>query len=531
MKFFPALLLLVIVPFGAYGQNTHAALIDSLHKELHTTKEDSNKVKLLDKLSYAYSTVNPDSGLAYGHRAKTLSQDIKWTKGLAMANADIGINLEARSEHAAALSYDLEALKLCVATGDSNAAAGNIANISLIYLRQGDYPRALEYAFRALTMYEDLDDRPNKAITEENIGTIYFEQKDYPKTIQYYGKAQRTYRELDDKEGVTRNLGNAGIVEDAQGHYTKALQYHMQALEINRASGNAKGTQINLANTGYVYCHMQEYEQALHYQHMALEMSQKTGNDNSMAIDLGNIGETYLAMAKGPAAKAGDVTEAVTYLEKAVSLCRKIKFQGPLIEYSQYLSEAYAMQGNYRSAYETYKSYAAVKDSVFSMEKITQVARLETKRAEQLKDKDLLLKDKQLQIQKLKISEKRNESILYIISIILLVVLVGIALKSIHSYRRSNKLLAQERDRHLTLIEEQIKHIKIRNEVLEEIAHMQAHDIRGPVATILGLSRSFNYENIEDPDNQTVIKGIADVAEKLDDVVKEIIRKKNTLDK
>jgi tetratricopeptide (TPR) repeat protein len=527
------LLLLAAIQLPAYSQSTDIGKIDSLQRELARAPKDSSKIKLLDNLAYTWSAINPDSGLAKGYEARALSEELKWQKGLAMAYADIGINLAAKSELTTAITYDQKALTICRSLGDSSGVAGNMANISLAYMQQGSYPSALEYAFKALNLYEDLGDKKNIAIISENIGTLYFEQKNYKKTSLYYSKAQKAYKELGDPKGVTRNLGNAGIVADAEGHYNEALKYHMEALQMNEASGNKKGEQINLANVGYVYYHMQQYEQALRYQFRALAMSRQLHNDNSMAIDLGNIGETYIAMAAnetGNATKA-KLNEAVKYLEQAVSLCHTINLRGPLIEYSLNLSKAYEKLGNYQRSFETYKEYTRTKDSVFSLEKITQIARLENQRASELKDKDLLLKDKQLQIQKLKISEKRNESVLYIISIVLLIVLTAIALKTVSNYRRSNRMLAQERQRHLSLIEEQIKHIKIRNEVLEEIAHMQAHDIRGPVATILGLTKVFDRENIAAPENKTVIDGIATIAEKLDDVIKEIIRKKTSLDK
>lgn len=527
MKFL-LVLFLAFAPVLTCSQKSGRALIDSLLIELPKAKEDTNKVKLLDNLSFNYSVIAPDSGLAYANQEMSLSERLKWKPGTARAYACLGINYAAMSQQAKALEYDIKALKLSTELGNRRSMAGNMANIGLVYMSQSDYPDALEYALKALKMYEELGDKSNEAVLLENIGSIYFEQKNYARTSDYYQQALQMYQELGDQIGTARNLGNKGMVEDVRGNYQKALDYHMTALRINEKLGNNSSMQVNQANVGYVYCHMKQYDKALRYQNMAMAASKALHNDNSLAIDMGNIGETYLAMARGGIGSQ-NIANAIKYLEDAVQLCRRLNYLAPMVEFSKNLSEAYELTGNAQKALEAYKQFEAAEDSVFSVERSMQMSRLETQREIALKDKDLQIKDKQLKIHQLELNEKRNESILYITSIILLVLLVGIAMRVVIGYRRSNMQLAKEKQQHLILIEEQIKHIKIRNEVLEEIAHMQAHDIRGPVATILGLSESLNEDEPSDPSNQVVISGIRKMALKLDSVIKEILRKSSKL--
>jgi len=63
--------------------------------------------------------------------------------------------------------------------------------------------------------------------------------------------------------------------------------------------------------------------------------------------------------------------------------------------------------------------------------------------------------------------------------------------------------------------------------VLEEIAEIQSHDVRGPVATILGLVQLFNMEDYYDPANKVVIEGIHKITDELDIAVQEVVEKKN----
>jgi PAS domain S-box-containing protein len=65
--------------------------------------------------------------------------------------------------------------------------------------------------------------------------------------------------------------------------------------------------------------------------------------------------------------------------------------------------------------------------------------------------------------------------------------------------------------------------IRSKNERLRNIAWYQSHEVRGPVASILGLIKIFNAENLQDPENAMVIQNLKTVAEKLDAAVKSIV--------
>lgn len=67
-----------------------------------------------------------------------------------------------------------------------------------------------------------------------------------------------------------------------------------------------------------------------------------------------------------------------------------------------------------------------------------------------------------------------------------------------------------------------IEKIQIQNQRLKDIAWIQSHKVRAPVASILGLIQLFNKEHPEDPINSEVLAGVAEAATTLDDVIKEI---------
>jgi len=79
-----------------------------------------------------------------------------------------------------------------------------------------------------------------------------------------------------------------------------------------------------------------------------------------------------------------------------------------------------------------------------------------------------------------------------------------------------------EQRKHLSRIEEQ-------NSALREIATIQSHKVRGPVATILGLTQLFAEHEPNSPENAAIIEGLATVAGDLDKIIREVVARSNKL--
>ncbi len=79
-----------------------------------------------------------------------------------------------------------------------------------------------------------------------------------------------------------------------------------------------------------------------------------------------------------------------------------------------------------------------------------------------------------------------------------------------------------EQRKHLMRIEEQ-------NTALREIAFIESHKVRGPVATIMGLEQFFNYDDLTDPMNKEIMQSISKMIHDLDDIIREVVRKSNEI--
>jgi light-regulated signal transduction histidine kinase (bacteriophytochrome) len=71
--------------------------------------------------------------------------------------------------------------------------------------------------------------------------------------------------------------------------------------------------------------------------------------------------------------------------------------------------------------------------------------------------------------------------------------------------------------------------LKLRNEKLFEIAYLQSHEVRRPVATILGLITLLDMDNPGDPVNKELIPKFQILGQELGLAMNQIIVKTNEI--
>jgi adenylate cyclase len=427
---------------AAYSQKQGQARIDSLLKELPKQKEDTNKVNLLNSLSYAYANINPTEGLKFGQQSLDLAIKLDWEKGIASALNRIGLNYNSKSDYSKALEYYLKSLALFEKTGNKKGMNSVNGYIGTAYYRQDDYPRALAYYFRALSLAEEIGDKMGIAAATGNVGIIYESQKDHSKALEYFTKALKLYEELGDNQGVASFLNNMAVIYQRQKEYSKALEYYAKVLKLSEDMGDKEGIMMCICNTGIVYDEQGNYTEAIDHYFKALKMAEEMGNEYEVGRGLSNIGSIYLLFAKDanktvgaqsfselqhrayipdgliPQGRSTLLHKAVEYIQRSIAIRKKIgDLNGLQVDYEN-LSTADSMLGDYRGALEAYQLYTMYKDSVYNGEKKTEIMRLGMMRKMSV---DSLKSAQEKQVVELKYRQQRNYTYLGIAGMILLI--------------------------------------------------------------------------------------------------------------
>lgn len=75
-----------------------------------------------------------------------------------------------------------------------------------------------------------------------------------------------------------------------------------------------------------------------------------------------------------------------------------------------------------------------------------------------------------------------------------------------------------------------IKRIEDKNETLKDIAWTQSHEVRGPLATIMGLVELLDEEDFKNQQNKEIVTGLKESSLQLDEIIKKIVKKTQSID-
>ncbi|WP_157802070.1 tetratricopeptide repeat protein [Flavobacterium sp. 1] len=392
-------LFLTICICKIHAQNDSNKIIDSLKTVLKQVKSKSQKTAVLIKLSSYSEYIGPDKAIKYAKQGLTYAQKINDTEEIGLAYTNLGIAYEIKS----------------------------------------DYPHALENLYKALEISEKTNDLKTLTALYNNIGLIYIDLKNYKQGLVFYNKALKLSYQTKKDRNISLLLNNIGDVYLQQKEYKKALIYFYKALIINKKNDETAGIGINLTNIGICYINIKNYEKGIEM----LYKSINAYNDNSNLYNTYNnyeLGRAYYLMSQDEKY----ASNKNKYLEKSVNLLENVleKF----IKYNSlkdiqdtyfYLSKGYKIRGNIKLALDSFEKYSTIKDSIFSKDSEKKLANLEFQR-------EIDLRDKQIEIQTLKINSDTRKVYLLITTSISVAILLVLFLYLYISKRKNNELLKEK---------------------------------------------------------------------------------------
>lgn len=407
MRYFSISFLLIwLLPLGAFAQRKQGqARIDSLMATLHGRADDTLQVRALNFISSTYRPINLDSSLVYGRRGLAMARKIGYKRGEAVANNRIGDALTNAYKWAEGLPYYLEGARIYQTMGNQLGMAMSYTNASEVYTFTKQGKQAYEYASLGLN-----------------------------KLLKYGGS-----REL-----LVFGYVDLGAAASLLGRKKEATRYLLKADSIARLEGSP----VDMATTAFFlakhYQENKEYSPAI----AALFRCQKIGRANGMTqydgLLVARIGIAYKEIADQPvlpkpdslipATRAAIREKALAYIQEGIR--NSLKAKTPPSEmrdlYKNY-GELLAVKGRYEEAAKAFSSANDLGDTVAKAADGERIARFESERAMEIKDKDL-------QIASLEVSKKQNVQWFFIAGLWLLAGIVGLMF-------RGNRLIKKEKKR------------------------------------------------------------------------------------
>lgn len=465
--------------------------IAALQAKLATATTDTAKLKALDNLHQASYVNSAREALDYANQMLELARKLDMPEYIATGHMRIGITHWRIGNYPDAIRELLTALPLYEQLGDSASSAWVLNNIAVVYNGQGNYNEALKYGQRALELRKQLGQNSGIAGSYNNIAVVYSNKGEYEEAIDYFKKALDINIQMNDSANIAHLYNNIGalyrmlgeldqalsflndgfkVIEQSNDtyalascyhnmadvykdrkEYLKSLEYNRRSLELKKTAGNKDGIMSSYLNLGDLYADQHNYVKAREYYEEGWQLAKEIGDQRREVTALVEIGEIYM--------QEGKYAEAITFLQQSNEKAQAINTRDLLQRGLLLLANCYEKAGMTDKAYNSFKDYTAVKDSVMSAATREKVVELKVQYETEKKEDELRIKNQELKI----LSKEREFDRLRLMAAgigFVLLLVAGVALYSRQKIKR-------EKEKKLFQTSQRLMKVELDNQLLE----------------------------------------------------------------
>jgi two-component system, NtrC family, sensor kinase len=416
--------LFIILSTFSYGLRAQSNKIDSLKKALVTQKEDSNKVKFLNALSYNYLQYSADTSAAYAQEALNLEKKIGFEQGF-------------------------------------YATEYNLASSLMI---SGNYPLALDNDFKFLALANRKKDTINASIANALIGECYYDLGDYQTSLKYYRENLRL-AQMVITSGLQFAWANIAHVYHSLHEPDSSLLY------ARKAYGQIKDWNDTLFVSnilGDAYAGKNRYDSALFHYRTSIALSIRNHTQLERVDGYNGMALVYIAK--------GIPDSAAWYAKKVVA--EKIEKSYPLglLKAANLLADIYGAQNKSDSSLKYLRMALGVKDSLFGREKTMAIQNIAFKEQE---------KQKEIEAEKLQ-SENRLNLYLLLGGLFALLSIAGLLFRSNRQKQKAAAKIEKAYEELKSTQSQLIQSEKMAS--LGELTAGIAHEIQNPLNFVNNFS-------------------------------------------
>lgn len=512
------------------------AVKDSLGQIIrNASTPDTARILALTEFSYLLRSENVDSTLLLAQQARLQARALNFLKGEGRALRLIGIYHKQIGENDQAMAYFDSALVLASKSNDRVGTASVKLNIGLVYQEAGNYQKALAYDFEALHVLERSGAKHLIAILNLNIGIVYLNQKIYDKAVDFFTVSLNTADSINEYRIGGLASGALGFIYGVKKDYDNAIKYQLNALRLMKKTRDIHGTTYPYNSLAEIYLSINQPDKAKLYLDQGMTMAEQQGYRDRVS-DLKKTFAQYFYLT-------GNYNMAVARASEAQELARQVDH---LELYKNATEQRYLAEiklGKDREALKSFQLFTLLKDSMVNEESKQQSLMKDFA----FKEEKLKLENKNLTLQsELKAEALQRTRLLLIVILCLAIVLAAFAINYYRSAHKNKKLTLEvqnQKEEIQTQAEELVQaneEIQRINEDLEEqvkfktnqiisYASYNAHQVRGPLARIMGLT-SLIKQNLTYPEELPYIVTLIDSsAKELDEIVSDINRTMNEI--
>jgi tetratricopeptide (TPR) repeat protein len=375
-KRFLFLICTVFALISGYGQIN----LDSLSAELDKLPNDTLTINKILRQGLQVRKNNLDAGLVYFKWTLRQSRSINDKACLVRSLLYIGGTYNLIGDFGSAAENLIEALQLAEKTNDKELVLRSYIGLGNMYAYSQQTGLAKGMYLKALKTIDPEKNRLERATILNNIGAI-------------------TYRES--------NLGHEQL--------QVAVSYFLNALAIIEESGNPEELIDKYNNLGLIYCDMDKQDSALYYLAKSKKIIDLNASPDYLITYYNYLGRVYVTkreFAKGEEAYMASLKES-----------KKLNDKDWIYENYLSLAGMYENKLDFEKAFEYYRQYSLLKDSVTNESNFAIASDIKNKFEREKRE---------VELNQLKAEQSKNK----IFNIALIVVSILVVISGIMMYSR-----------------------------------------------------------------------------------------------
>ncbi len=490
--------LLLLCTCATLVVRAQVAMPDSISSFLTRSPKNDVFIIELNKLAFASLRTSPELGRELATQSMKFSKDINFNQGYARAVDIMGSSYWFVGDYEEAMKYYQLSAKESIRINDSASVSSVYHNMGEVYKKMGQFDKGIEMLTTSIKW--DTQNKHN-AISTYNIGEAFLFKNELTKALEYYNEALTKAIKINDNRTIAYCYEGMGIVKYRNKEYYPALAYFTQSEKLWNAQGEFR----------------------------------------SLVANYKDFADVFMSL--------GQFDKAEQYLNKGVTLANKI--HAPDLQINNYLkaSELFAARGDFNRAYEMLGRHNTLKDSVYNLKKTENINRMQTQFEAEARDQE----NRQLKAsQALKDSQIKTQQLLIIAISVGLLIAGVLAIILFRQHRRileANEMLKsktveiqhqkgeielqsealkdlnkQLQDLNKSLesrIQDRTRQLTLQNQKLAQYAHANAHQLRAPVVSILGLLNLLALVELK-PEDRVLITHLQHCGKELDNITRSI---------
>ena len=425
------LLLMLTIRFNALGIELES---DSIQKLLAKNLPDTTRAKNLCLYCEITSNQQPKKALFYGKKGLALAINTKNLKLIANCYREVGVGYASAGQNEKAISSINTAIDIAETINDELIIIKSYIHLSVISYNLEDFTKSLDYSNKILEFSLKNKNKLYESYAYLSMAGVYNVSEDYKKALLFLNKAKSIREELNDTELLYDTYVNLGSIYLNINQVDSAMLYYSKSIDAAAKMDDEYCLASAYKYFGICYLQKNDLIKANTYLNKSQKIFEKYPNKIGQSLLYINLGLIRLKQKR--------YNEAISFFEKSLTFNDPLQYS---INAYLYLSASYDSLKSYNKAMDYLISYYNLKDSLINgAEKLDQ-NRLDIKYQKERREKELLIKQKEIIEQKANLNYIKNRQYI-IIGILLVLSLVFFVLLLYHKQLKERQLVILEKE-------------------------------------------------------------------------------------